>query len=99
MRRAMSKKDKQAMETERQVFIYGLEENGKVVVEGAIRRGIDEQTAIAIFDKIAVFAQYAFNKSHAAAYAVVAYQTAYLKYYHTIEFMAAMLNREIYRIS
>lgn len=92
MRRAMSKKDKQAMETERQVFVYGLEENGKVTVEGAIRRGIDEQTAIAIFDKIAVFAQYAFNKSHAAAYAVVAYQTAYLKYYHTIEFMAAMLN-------
>ncbi len=92
MRRAMSKKDKKAMEFERQVFIYGLEEDGKVIVEGAIRRGIKEETAIAIFDKIAVFAQYAFNKSHAAAYAVVAYQTAYLKYYYPIEFMAAMLN-------
>lgn len=92
MRRAMSKKDKKAMETERRVFIHGLEENGKITVEGAVRRGIDESTAEAIFDKIAVFAQYAFNKSHAAAYAVVAYQTAYLKYYYPIEFMASMLN-------
>ncbi|MBR6765769.1 MAG: DNA polymerase III subunit alpha, partial [Clostridia bacterium] len=92
MRRAMSKKDQKAMEFERQVFIHGLEENGAVTVPGAVRNGIDEATANAIFDKIAVFAQYAFNKSHAAAYAVVAYQTAYLKCYYPLEFMAAMLN-------
>ncbi len=92
MRRAMSKKDQKAMEFERQVFIHGLEEDGKITVPGAVRNGIDEETANAIFDKIAVFAQYAFNKSHAAAYAVVAYQTAYLKCYYPLEFMAAMLN-------
>ncbi len=92
MRRAMSKKDQKAMEFERQVFIHGLEEDGKITVPGAVRNGIDEATANAIFDKIAVFAQYAFNKSHAAAYAVVAYQTAYLKCYYPLEFMAAMLN-------
>ncbi len=92
MRRAMSKKDRKAMDVERQVFIYGLQENGKTIVEGAIKRGIDEKTAIEIFDKIAAFAEYAFNKSHAAAYAVVAYQTAYLKCYYPLEFMAAMLN-------
>ncbi len=92
MRRAMSKKDQKAMEFERQVFIHGLEEDGKITVPGAVRNGISEETANAIFDKIAVFAQYAFNKSHAAAYAVVAYQTAYLKCYYPLEFMAAMLN-------
>ncbi len=93
MRRAMSKKDQKAMETERKVFIYGLtDDDGTVTVPGAIRNGISEETASAIFDKIAVFAQYAFNKSHAAAYAVVAYQTAYLKCYYPLEFMAAMLN-------
>lgn len=92
MRRAMSKKDQKAMEFERQVFIHGLEEDGRITVPGAVRNGIDEATANAIFDKIAVFAQYAFNKSHAAAYAVVAYQTAYLKCYYPLEFMAAMLN-------
>ena len=92
MRRAMSKKDRKAMDVERQVFIYGLTENGKTIVEGAVNRGIDEKTAIEIFDKIAAFAEYAFNKSHAAAYAVVAYQTAYLKCYYPLEFMAAMLN-------
>ncbi len=92
MRRAMSKKDQKAMEFERQVFIHGLVEDGKVTVPGAVRNGIDEKTANEIFDKIAVFAQYAFNKSHAAAYAVVAYQTAYLKCYYPLEFMAAMLN-------
>ena len=83
MRRAMSKKDQKAMELERQVFIYGLvEDDGTITVPGAIRNGISEKTANDIFDKIAVFAQYAFNKSHAAAYAVVAYQTAYLKCYY-----------------
>ncbi|MBE7092857.1 MAG: DNA polymerase III subunit alpha [Clostridiales bacterium] len=93
MRRAMSKKDQKAMETERKVFVYGfVEDDGTVTVPGAIRNGISEETANAIFDKIAVFAQYAFNKSHAAAYAVVAYQTAYLKCYYPLEFMAAMLN-------
>ena len=92
MRRAMSKKDQKAMEFERNVFINGLEEEGVITVPGAVRNGIDRETANAIFDKIAVFAQYAFNKSHAAAYAVVAYQTAYLKCYYPLEFMAAMLN-------
>lgn len=92
MRRAMSKKDRKAMDVERQVFIYGLQQDGKTIVEGAVNRGIDEKTAIEIFDKIAAFAEYAFNKSHAAAYAVVAYQTAYLKCYYPLEFMAAMLN-------
>ncbi len=92
MRRAMSKKDQATMEFERQVFIHGLEEDGVVTVPGAVRNGIDEKTANEIFDKITVFAQYAFNKSHAAAYAVVAYQTAYLKCYYPLEFMAATLN-------
>lgn len=88
VRRAMSKKKTAVMEKEKNNFIYGNEEEG---VEGCIRRGIPETVARKIFDEMMDFAKYAFNKSHAAAYAVVAYQTAYLKYYYPREFMAALL--------
>ena len=80
------------MEREHEIFIHGLEENGQIVVPGAVRNGISEKIAEELFEQIRTFAQYAFNKSHAAAYAVVAYETAYLKYYYPSEFMAAMLN-------
>lgn len=93
VRRAMSKKKHDVMEKERKNFIYGIEdEKGNIVVEGAVRRGVDEKTANSIFDEMMDFASYAFNKSHAAAYAVIAYQTAWLKYYYPVEFMAASLN-------
>ena len=88
VRRAMSKKKTSVMEKEKNNFIYGNEEEG---VEGCINRGIPEPVARKIFEEMMDFAKYAFNKSHAAAYAVVAYQTAYLKYYYTEEFMAALL--------
>lgn len=88
VRRAMSKKKADVMEKERQNFVYGNEAEG---VDGCIKRGIDEKTANQIFDEMIDFAKYAFNKSHAAAYAVVSYQTAYLKCYYPIEFMAALL--------
>ncbi len=88
VRRAMSKKKTSVMEKERQNFIYGnLEEN----VPGCISNGIDEKTANKIYDDMIDFAKYAFNKSHAACYAVVAYQTAYLKTYYPVEFMAALM--------
>ena len=89
LRRAMSKKKQAVMEKERQSFVYGSEEEG---VSGCIKNGISEQIANKIYDEMTDFAKYAFNKSHAAAYAVVAYQTAYLKYYYPTEFMAAMLS-------
>ncbi|NJD04083.1 MAG: DNA polymerase III subunit alpha [Ruminiclostridium sp.] len=93
VRRAMSKKKHDVMEKERKNFIHGItDDEGKLVVEGAIRRGVDEKTANSIFDEMTDFASYAFNKSHAAAYAVIAYQTAWLKYYYPVEFMAASLN-------
>jgi DNA polymerase-3 subunit alpha len=93
VRRAMSKKKKEVMEEERQKFIYGqTDSNGNVTIRGAIRNGVDEKTANTIFDEMMDFASYAFNKSHAAAYAVVGYQTAWLKRYYPVEFMAAMLN-------
>jgi DNA polymerase III subunit alpha len=93
VRRAMSKKKHEVMQKERQNFIHGiLDEDGKVLVNGAIRNGVDEKSANRIFDQMMDFASYAFNKSHAAAYAVVAYQTAWLKYYYPVEFMAASLN-------
>jgi DNA-directed DNA polymerase III (polc) len=93
VRRAMSKKKHDVMEKERKNFIYGIvDDNGSVVVEGAVRRGVDEKTANGIFDEMMDFASYAFNKSHAAAYAVIAYQTAWLKCYYPVEFMAALLN-------
>lgn len=93
VRRAMSKKKMKVMEEERKNFIYGItDEKGNVIVPGALRKGVDEKTANKLFDEMMEFANYAFNKSHAAAYAVIAYQTAYLKKYHPIEFMAALLN-------
>ncbi|MFZ7121700.1 MAG: DNA polymerase III subunit alpha [Eubacteriaceae bacterium] len=92
VRRAMSKKKMKVMEEERKVFIYGeLDEENKVIVEGAIRRGVSLEQANQIYDQMIDFANYAFNKSHAAAYAVIAYQTAWLKKYYPVEFMAAIL--------
>ena len=93
VRRAMGKKKLDVMAKEREVFIHGqLDENGNVVVPGCVRNGIDEESANKIFDEMAEFAKYAFNKSHAACYAVVSYRTAYLKTHYPTEFMAAMLN-------
>ncbi len=92
VRRAMSKKKASVMAKERQNFVYGNEEEG---VPGCIANGIDEKTANKIFDDMSDFARYAFNKSHAAAYAVVAYQTAWLKYYYPVEFMAALMTSVI----
>ncbi len=93
VRRAMGKKKLDVMAKEREVFIHGqVDEQGNVEVPGCVRNGIDEKSANKIFDEMAEFAKYAFNKSHAACYAVVSYQTAYLKAYYPPEFMAAMLN-------
>ena len=92
VRRAMSKKKQAVMEKERANFIYGNPEEN---VPGCIANGIDEQTAGQIYDTMMDFAKYAFNKSHAAAYAVVAYQTAYLKYYYPVEYMAALMTSVI----
>ena len=93
VRRAMGKKKLDVMAKEREVFIHGqVDESGNVVVQGCVRNGIDEESANKIFDEMAEFAKYAFNKSHAACYAVVAYRTAYLKAYYPAEFMAATLN-------
>ena len=93
VRRAMGKKKLDVMAKEREIFIHGqVDENGNVVVPGCVRNGIDEQSANKIFDEMAEFAKYAFNKSHAACYAVVAYRTAYLKAYYPAEFIASTLN-------
>lgn len=93
VRRAMSKKKFSVLEKEREIFIYGqTDKDGKVEIEGCLRRGVDEQTAIALFKEIENFAAYAFNKSHAAAYATVAYQTAYLKFYYPKEYLASLLS-------
>ncbi len=92
VRRAMSKKKTEVMEEERRNFVYGIkDERGNVLVEGAMSRGIDEKVAISIFDEMMDFAKYAFNKSHAAAYAFVSYQTAWLKCHYPTEFYAATL--------
>lgn len=88
VRRAMSKKKTAVMEKERQNFVYGNEAEG---VKGCVNNGIDEKTANLIYDEMIDFAKYAFNKSHAAAYAIVSYQTAYLKYYYPLEYMAALM--------
>ena len=88
IRRAMSKKKQYVIDAERKNFVYGNEELG---IKGCIANGIDEKVADSIYDSMVDFAKYAFNKSHAAAYAVVAYQTAYLKYYYPVEFMAALM--------
>ncbi len=93
VRRAMSKKKHSVMEQERKNFIYGVvDDKGNVEVPGCLRNGIKEEAANKIFDSMMDFASYAFNKSHAAAYAVVGYQTAYLMHYYPVETIAAMLN-------
>ena len=93
VRRAMSKKKHKVMEEERKNFIYGIaNEDGTVEVPGCLRNGISEEAANKIFDQMMDFASYAFNKSHAAAYAIVGYQTAYLMRYYPVETIAAMLN-------
>ncbi len=93
VRRAMSKKKHAVMEKERQIFIHGLiDEDGNILVDGCVRRGIDEKTANSIYDEMESFASYAFNKSHAAAYASISYKTAWLKCYYPQEYMAALLS-------
>ena len=92
VRRAMSKKKQYVMEQERKNFVYGNEEEH---VPGCVAKGIPAEVASHIYDTMMDFAKYAFNKSHAACYAVVSYQTAYLKYYHPVEYMAALLTSVI----
>ncbi len=92
LRRAMSKKKGDVMQKERKIFVYGDEETN---VPGCVQNGINEATANKIYDEMIDFAKYAFNKSHAAAYAVVSYQTAWLKYYYPVEFMAALMTSVI----
>ena len=93
VRRAMGKKKLDVMAKEREYFIHGqTDEEGNIIIPGCVRNGIDEKSANTIFDEMAEFAKYAFNKSHAAAYAVVSYRTAFLKAYYKEEFMAATLN-------
>lgn len=93
VRRAMSKKKHAVMEKERNIFIHGLsDENGNRIVDGCVRRGIDEKIANSIYDEMESFASYAFNKSHAAAYASISYKTAWLKCYYPQEYMAALLS-------
>ena len=93
LRRAMGKKKQEVMEQERTMFIHGsVDENGKVLVPGAVRLGVPEQLANQVFDEMAEFAKYAFNKAHAACYAVLAYRTAWLKVHYPAEFMAAALS-------
>ena len=92
VRRAMSKKKHDVMAKEREYFINGIVEDGEVKVPGAVRNGVSREVANRIFDEMMDFASYAFNKSHAAAYAVLAYRTAYLKKYYPVEFMTALLN-------
>jgi len=93
LRRAMGKKKMDVMEKEKRNFIYGEEdEDGNIITPGAIRNGVDEKTAEEIYDLMLDFANYAFNKSHSVAYAVVAYRTAWLKHYYPVEFMAALIS-------
>ena len=98
VRRAMSKKKTDVMREEKHNFIHGIcDENGNITVEGAVRRGISEEVAASVFDEMMDFAKYAFNKSHAAAYAFVSYQTAWLKCHYPTEFFAALLTSVIDR--
>ena len=93
MRRAMAKKKKDVMAKEREYFVDGMvDENGQVVIDGCVRRGVPREVAEHIYDEMSSFASYAFNKSHAAAYGLVAVQTAWLKLHHPVPFMAAILN-------
>ena len=96
VRRAMSKKQMDIMERERKNFIYGIiDDKGKIEVPGCISNGVPEHIGNKLYDEMLEFANYAFNKSHGAAYAVLAYQTAYLKYYYKVEFMAALMTSVI----
>ena len=92
VRRAMAKKKHDVMAREKEIFIHGQVENGEVIVPGAVRNGVPEDVAEQIFDEMTAFASYAFNKSHAAAYALVAVQTAWLKLHYPVQFMAALMN-------
>ena len=97
VRRAMSKKKHDVLEKEKKAFIYGeRDENGNVLCEGAVNRGVPEDVALKLFDEISAFSSYAFNKSHAAAYALISYQTAYLKCHYKKEYMAALLTSVLY---
>lgn len=99
VRRAMGKKKMDVMALHRNYFINGkVNDNGEVEIEGAVRRRVPKETAELLFDQMYAFAQYAFNKSHAAAYAYVSYQTAYCKRYHPVEYLAAVLNNRITNI-
>ena len=92
VRRAMAKKKHKVMAQEREYFIHGkLNDDGTIDVPGCVRNGVPEEVASHLYDEMTAFASYAFNKSHAAAYAVVAYRTAYLKYHYPKEYMAALL--------
>ncbi len=92
VRRAMSKKKLEVMKKEQDIFVNGLiDENGKILVEGCVRKGIKKEVALNIYSKMESFAQYAFNKSHGAAYAILSYRTAWMKYYYPKEFMASLL--------
>jgi len=96
VRRAMSKKKMDIMLKEQEYFVYGKEDgSGNIEIKGCVRNGIPEKAAKEIYNQMISFAEYAFNKSHAAAYAVLAYQTAYLKTYYTVEFMAALMTSVI----
>lgn len=96
VRRAMSKKKMDVMLQEQEYFVYGKEgKDGSIEIKGCVRNGIPEKAANEIYNQMISFAEYAFNKSHAAAYAVLAYQTAYLKTYYTVEFMAALMTSVI----
>ncbi|MCL1965417.1 MAG: DNA polymerase III subunit alpha [Firmicutes bacterium] len=92
VRRAMSKKKHEVMAQERAYFIHGLVQNGEVVVPGAVRNGVSEEDAARIFDAMSAFASYAFNKPHAAGYAIIAVQTGWLKAHYPVQFMAALMN-------
>ncbi len=93
VRRAMAKKKKKVMEEEKDIFIHGLtDENGNTIVDGCIKRGIEEKTAIAVFSEMESFASYAFNRAHAAAYAFISYQTAYVKYHYPKEYLCALMS-------
>lgn len=99
LRRAMGKKKMSVMEENREYFVHGKIENGKIEVKGAIRNGVDEITANKIYDLMIDFAKYAFNKSHSAAYSFIAMQTAFLKVYYPHEFMAALLSSVMGQVS
>ena len=99
VRKAMGKKKVEIMEQQKSIFVYGgINENTGMPVDGAIKRGVPEEVAIKVYDNMKPFARYAFNKSHAAAYAVLAYQTAYLKRYYPVQFFCSILNNRIDKI-